>query len=136
MDPKNINSQQRELLKAISTNKENLLYEWDEVRGALSFVRADSLSAGIIGATNGENNYQQVLNDFLKTYGHLFGPQNITDGLQLILNKQDNIGWRHYQFQHYYTGVKENEKTQVEVYASKLAAHFRPDGTLVEVQSS
>jgi Zn-dependent metalloprotease len=133
MEPKNISSQQRELLKNLEANKENFSYEWDEIRGVLSFIRADALVSAQKALTNHENN-QQTFQTFMKLYAPLFGAADVTNGLKNIISKVDNIGWHHYQFQSYYGSNK--EKREVEFYGSKIAAHFKPDGTLIEIQSS
>ncbi|HEY4286974.1 MAG TPA: M4 family metallopeptidase [Puia sp.] len=136
MEPKNITSQQRGLLTTLETSKENFTYEWDEVRGVLSFVRADSLVNGRNAVARQENN-QQTFNDFMKTYAPLFGSPDLTvDSLSRIIAKEDNIGWHHYQFQSYYIAGEGEGKGRIEFYGSKVAAHFKPDGTLVELQSS
>jgi hypothetical protein len=136
MEPKNITPEQRELLHKLQINKENFNYEWDEIRGVLSFVRADVLSRSTPASSANESGNISAMNGFLRTYATLFGAGNLTDGLELIMEKVDQIGWRHYQFQSFYTTGKGKEKSRTEFYGSKVAAHFRPEGSLVEVQSS
>src|SRR5262245_16508330 len=109
MDPKNITSQQKELLKGLAANKDNFTYEWDEIRGVLSFVRADELSSASSASAKTTNSDQKTLAEFLKVYAPLFGPTNLTDGLDLIFEKQDNLRWKHYQFQSSYTTGREKK---------------------------
>lgn len=135
MEPKNITAQQSELLKNLSAGKENFTYEWDEVKGIASFIRADNLAVRKNAAIANENN-EPVFIDFLETYAPLLGQPDIAANLRLLLEKKDNIGWQHYQFQSYYALGKAKEKQKIELYGSKIAAHFKPGGTLVEVQSS
>ncbi len=135
MEPGNITPRQRELLKDLAANKENFLYEWDEVRGVLSFVRADNLQSGQNGAINPESN-KKIFTEFLKGYALLFGPEDLVKGLETINDKRDNIGWHHYQYQFYLTDSEGDNKRRVEFYSSKVIAHFNANGMLVEIQSS
>lgn len=139
MEPKNISKQQRELLDRLSSSHENFMYEWDEIRGILSFVRADSLAKAEINltTTNNQNHDMKTLEGFMKNYELLLGNENFLRNSKLLTEKKDHIGWHHYQLQQFHsdrTDVK--EASQIEIYGSKLAAHFKPNGTLVEVQSS
>jgi Zn-dependent metalloprotease len=138
MEPKNITSQQQELLKKLQSSTENFIYEWDEMRGILSFCRADKLSSAHPNAVSeNKNRNENTLTVFLDTYDTLFGPDDLLKESRILLQKNDNIGWQHLQFQQYHVqGSAEGQRNTTEVYGAKLAAHFNTAGELIEVQSS
>jgi Zn-dependent metalloprotease len=137
MDPKNITSQQLTLLNRLQSSTENCMYEWNEVRGTLSFCRADKLSSPSAGAISEPNNRnEQTLAGFLDKYNLLFGPETLIKQSRILVQKTDNIGWHHSQYQQYHTQGTAKARISAEVYGSKLAAHFNTAGELIEVQSS
>ncbi len=138
MEPKNITPQQQELLKRLQSTCENFMYEWDEVRGILSFCRAEKLSTPHANAVSeNKNRNEQTLTVFMDAYDTLFGPDDLLKESRLLLQKIDNIGWQHLQYQQYYVqGSSKSNRLNTEVYGSKLAAHFNANGELIEVQSS
>src|SRR4030095_3076641 len=115
---------------------ENFSFEWDELRGVLSFVRGTILFKAHTAVTR-EGTHETTLAKFLSQYGTLFGPDQIMRYLRLARNKRDDIGMTHLMYQHFMIDSEHpKRKCPIEVYGSKLAAHFSRDGDLVEIQSS
>ena len=135
MDPSSL---QRDLLSQLQSAHERFSSDWDGTRGVLSFARADNLTPQAPrGAVENQTTREARLRQFLETHGPLFGPPNLMRSVRLLKARTDDIGFVHHQYQQVVTrGAGENARRSIEVYSSKLAAHFAPGGELVEVQSS
>ncbi|MHB8084697.1 MAG: M4 family metallopeptidase [Dehalococcoidia bacterium] len=121
-----------EKLRKLDTN---LISQWDEEKGVLSSIRGKLPS---IKAKKGQE--AVILEAFLKEYGELFGALDLISRLQLLRSRRDDLGWTHVEYQMVHPipkGQTTVEKIQwVDIYGSKLIAHFDAGGQLVEVQSS
>lgn len=133
----NISEIQKNLLQKLESENKNFSFEWDEVRGILSFARSDTLASSQSHPSAETAPQESLLTKFIKEYGPLFGLDDGLRYMRLLRTKRDDIGWIHLVYQQF-TAAKDqqHEKRPIEVYASKLAAHFNKDGNLIEVQSS
>lgn len=131
---------QQALLADLQRAQTDFSYDWDPVRGGLAFARAHDLTAAAPQATgpvDEDTARSSRLSAFLSRYGELFGVPAGTSGLAPLRSRRDGIGFTHLQFQQQYDdGRAGRARRLVEVYGSKLVAHFAPDGRMVEVQSS
>jgi Zn-dependent metalloprotease len=139
-----ITNQQRDLLEQLETETENFTYAWDEVRGVLSFARGENLGRNLPPGAASESSPQAALGRFLEKYETLFGSSTLLRTVHLLRQRTDNIGFTHFEYQQVLApaaGDKNPDRKKappepIEVYGSKLAAHFAPGARLVEVQSS
>jgi Zn-dependent metalloprotease len=132
----NIIPSQEILLQQLQDLDIELMVEWDEARGVASFVRG-RLTPEI--TQSGAGTPEGTLQGFLKKYGELFGPKDINNKIKLLRIRKDDLGYNHLEFQQMHPigkGKNKQAVEKVEVYASKLVAHFMADGSLTEVQSS
>lgn len=132
---------QQNLISDLEQSVSNFSSDWDPVRGGLAFARADDLSPGgarAVGGNEDDSARRARLGEFLGRFGELFGAANGLDGLDLARSRRDSIGFTHLQFQQRFEASETSPSGRegIEVYGSKLAAHFAADGRLVEVQSS
>jgi Zn-dependent metalloprotease len=129
----NLTDRQTELLKELQTIEPELQFEWDDVRGVASYMRGN-----LSEAIKTQDNPESTLSTFLEKYGELFGPPDILSALDLLQRQDDDLGWTHLEYQqiYYSPGNEKQHGEKIEVYGSKLVAHFNADGTLIEVQSS
>lgn len=132
---------QQNLISDLERSASNFSSDWDPVRGGLAFARADNLSpegARAISRDEDDSARRARLGEFLGRFGELFGTPKGMAGLDLIRSRRDPIGFTHMQFQQRFkpSGASPAERETIEVYGSKLAAHFADDGRLVEVQSA
>jgi Zn-dependent metalloprotease len=130
--------EQRNLLTQLESEVEQFSSAWDQTRGVLSFARAANLSSGGPQiTTDSQGGREARLRQFLDRHESLFGPPDIMKSVRLLRAKADNLGFFHHEYQQMLTpaGVSKVNRP-IEVYGSKLAAHFAPGGALVEVQSS
>lgn len=130
---------QQELLLQLENTQTDFSSDWDTVRGGLAFARAYDLETGRDpAATQGDDNARMArVSNFLERYGSLFGVPAGMRALRLLRTRRDTLGFTHLQFQqHYGSGNDTPASRAIEVYGSKLAAHFAADGRMVEVQSS
>ena len=140
-----MSTNQRDLVVQLEAVAENLSHDFDHGRGILSFARADDLTTAVPGAVAAAS-HGQVLEVFLRRYPGLFGPENLAQTLRPERQRTDELGFTHLTYQQYLPapnaeGSETHETTGfarqgIEVYGSKLAAHFAPGTRLVEVQSS
>ncbi len=140
---RNITESQPILLGQLQDSDPELNVQWDEVRGVASSIRGRLTAPPAVEPTNLRAFAEPNIQAFLETYGELLGPPNITRSLRLLRSRTDDLGWVHLEFQQYYyldgeqpTARELIQDDAIEVYGSKLAAHFKSDGTLIEVQSS
>ena len=129
----NITELQNRLLDELKLIDPNSVIIWDEARGV-----ASSVSGNLTHGDGDPNALEPTFNNFLRQFGALFGPPDLERTIKLLGVQTDDLAWTHFEFQQVYT-TKTNPNKQsltFAVYASKLAAHYRPDGFLVEVQSS
>jgi Zn-dependent metalloprotease len=133
-----ITIQQRDLLKQLQTNHLHFSSSWNDAAGVLSFARSEDLAQQLPGAVGRVADPDATLREFLDKYELLFGPTQLLPSLHLVRKKQDQVGFTHYEYQQTWApdGGEKNRQGSVEVYGSKLAAHFAPGNKLVEVQSS
>lgn len=129
----NVTPAQLSLLNELKRDDPDLAFEWNETSGIASFVRGK-----LYGSEPRDAKPEILIRRFLSKFGELFGPSNISEDLTLLRTLNDDLGWSHLEFQQVYSLNQSGEaQTQrVEIYGSKLAAHFTDDLTLVEVQSS
>jgi Zn-dependent metalloprotease len=142
-----MSTNQQDLVGQLEAVTQNLSHDFDPGRGVLAFARADDLAGAVPGATANASHHT-VLGAFLRRYPGLFGPDELTNTLRPVRERSDELGYTHLTYQQYLpirgdseTHVENVEATAVahtgiEVYGSKLAAHFAPGARLVEVQSS
>ena len=140
---RNITQRQPSLLGQLREIDPNLNIQWDEIRGVASSIRGNLTTAPAVAPTNLRAVAEPNSLAFLETYGELLGPPDISRSLRLLRSRTDDLGWVHLEFQQYYYPNGEQpalreliQDNAIEVYGSKLAAHFKSDGTLIEVQSS
>jgi hypothetical protein len=140
---RNITQRQPSLLGQLREIDPNLNIQWDEIRGVASSIRGNLTTAPAVAPTNLQAVAEPNSLAFLETYGELLGPPDISRSLRLLRSRTDDLGWVHLEFQQYYYPNGEQpalreliQDNAIEVYGSKLAAHFKSDGTLIEVQSS
>jgi hypothetical protein len=129
----NITELQNRLLDELKIIDPNTVIIWDEARGVASSVQ------GNLTCVNGQpNSLEPTFKSFLRKFGPLFGPLDLESTIKLLDVQTDDLTWTHLEFQQLHTTETSpsQQKLTYVVYASKLAAHFRPDGFLVEVQSS
>ena len=135
---RNITEDQEALLTRLYALDPDLIVRWDEGRGVASSVRGE-----LSRATEGEP--QQALLAFLAAYGEVFGCPNPEGRLRQVQSKADELGWTHLEYQdtHPHPATQDAPRRRrrgrderIDVYGSRIAAHFGPDGGLVEVQSS
>ena len=138
---RNITSNQEKLLSELRSLDPELMMEWDEVRGVASFIRGKLTrpqEGKVARRPESKADPETAIQTFLAKYGELLGPPDFNKMLRLLRKRTDDLGWTHLEFQQMYLigkSLKEQEGP-LEVYGSKLAAHFMPDSTLIEVQSS
>lgn len=133
-----ISAQQRDLLSQLQSLHENFFSEWNDNRSVLSFARSENLALNLPGAVAPNAQHEAILTAFLQQYEALFGHTNLMKSLRQIRKKEDQIGFTHYEYQQTWLpkAVRGKRQRPIEVYGSKLAAHFAPGNRLVEVQSS
>jgi Zn-dependent metalloprotease len=138
MEIVNITSRQRELLAKLQNENRNLSFAWHEVRGALSFARSDDLlSAQPAVGLESENRQGDRLFFYLESQGELFGLTGKPESLHPLRNSKDTLGFLHHEYQQFFdTTSADGRQLSIEVYQSRLSAHFAPDGRLIEVVSS
>jgi Zn-dependent metalloprotease len=138
MDYPKIRSSQQELLKRLQTIGAKLQFRWDENRGALSFARSDDLAPGQARIeVESDTSRNDGIMRFLSEYGELFGLQGKAAGLGLLSARKDYLGIYHHEYQQFAeTNLEGGAPFSVEVYGSRLVAHFAPDGRFIEIQSS
>lgn len=138
-------ARQLELLGELQQRDPELVSRYDPGRGVYAMVRGALTRPRKEGAED-----EDALQKFLDRYGELFGPPTISRTTRLLRNRRDNLGWRHLELQQYTAPTTaegrpsrsrtpangDGEAGRLEVYASKLVAHFNADGALVEIQSS
>ena len=139
---------QSALLSQLASGRTEFRYDWDRVRGGLAFARADSLHdtvGAVAEGPNGDPARTAQLEAFLARYGALFNLGDGLKGVSHLRSKHDPQGFAHLHYQQYAqaevergpgAAARANADRGIEVYGSKLVAHFAPDGRLVEVQSS
>ena len=128
----NITSDQKELLDRLMERDPDLTVEWDEARGVAAMVRGD-----LAAPSGGEDAAEANTRDFLSDYGMLFGPPDLIETVNLLRERTDDLGWAHLEFQQTYNAeIAPDKREDLEVYGSRLATHFSPEGALAEVQSS
>lgn len=137
-----MSSGQRDLVGQLEAVTDNFIHDFDPGRGVLAFARADNLVTAVPGAAQNAS-HGQVLEAFLRRYPGLFGGDDLVQTLRPQAQRSDDLGFTHMTYQQYLpvagTHTSEThavEREGIEVYGSKLAAHFAPGGRLVEVQSS
>ncbi|REJ43461.1 MAG: bacillolysin [Microcystis flos-aquae TF09] len=140
---RNITQRQPSLLGQLREIDPNLNIQWDEIRGVASSIRGNLTTAPAVAPTNLRAVAEPNSLAFLETYGELLGPPDISRSLRLLRSRTDDLGWVHLEFQQYYYPNGEQpalreliQDNAIEVYGSKLAAHFLLDGILREIQSS
>lgn len=128
----NITSEQRHLIERLRQAAPGLTLRWDESRGVVRLARG----AGLV-RRQAPDKVSGTLQAFLSEYRGLFGPPDLAKRLQQLRASTDRLGWTHLELQqrHPVPGLSKREPS-VEVYGSRLAAHFIPEGDLVEVQSN
>src|SRR5215470_1505806 len=127
-----ITAQQRELLSQLQLRHENFISEWDEKRGILSFARSENLAFNLAGAAAAETQHEAILAIFLQSYESLFGHTNLMKSLRQLRKKNDRIGFTHYEYQQTWMpkAAAGKRRLPIEIYGSKIAAHFAPDNRL------
>jgi Zn-dependent metalloprotease len=133
-----ISSTQRDQLTRLASSTTNLTYRWDDVRGVVTAVRADELvGGGRFDATAESPSPQAALRRFVEAFDGLFGPPNLMESVVPLRERGDELGFTHLDYQQVVVGGgRARKRAVIEVYGSKLAAHFAPGTRLVEVQSS
>lgn len=129
----NITPTQSSLLEKLREADPELIFDWNETNGIASFVRGKLYKPDLP-----KREPETLIRGFLSKFGELFGPPNILENLTLLRTLKDDLGWSHLEFQQNISlsGLGKGQKRTVDVYGSKLAAHFMSDLALVEVQSS
>jgi Zn-dependent metalloprotease len=125
-----INPTQEELFQKLKSFDPDLIFRWDGERAVAASARG-KLPAARAEPERGE----AVVEQFLKEYGELFGPRSIYSYLKLHRKRTDDLGWSHLEFQMMLPALQ-RRRGDLEVYGSRLAAHFDKSGQLIEVQSS
>lgn len=122
---------QEALLAAVSSAFPGANVHWHDERGVASSLRGSLVSGPLQDAP-------VVFRTFLDVYGELFGPPDLTSHLHLLRDRIDDLGWRHleYQMTHPAPQGGASPGKALEIWGSKVAAHFNAAGVLVEVQSS
>ena len=127
---KNILPTQLELLSKLKEKDPALVVEWDDVKGVFSLIRGNLFNASV-------ERLESSIKKFLDEYAELFGPKKLSSMLKLLSNRSDDLGWTHLDYQLFIPVKTGREKIlKVELYGSKLAAHFDNEGNLKMVQSS
>ena len=139
MDYPNINAIQRELLKKLQSISRNLEVRWDTARRALSFARSSDLGSmqSRVQVESDASRNQGVLS-FINEHAELFGLPGKADSLRLLRAKKDYLDFYHHEYQLFFstTNADAGLPSSLEVYGSRMTAHFGRDGSLIEVQSS
>jgi len=107
--------------------------DWDDARGVARRVRGN-----LPASTDSLDAAPGALRRFLADFGVLFGPDDPGRTLRAGRLREDDLGWRHVMLQQIVPGGEGLPRgtEYVTVNGGALAAHFAPDGTLTEVQSS
>jgi hypothetical protein len=130
----NATTEQRDRFASLEQAVADLAVRWDDTRGVIASARGTLARVSAIGEP------EASVREFLAAFGELFGPRDLAWSLRLLRTRRDAEGWTHLEFQQVYRGEgRERARASTEapdVYGAKLAAHVRPDGTLVAVQSS
>ncbi len=128
---------QKQLIDLLEQTQRDFSHDWDPVRGGLAFARAHDLVATRPQAQGDDVAARAArVADFLKRYGELFGLPGGVASLRPVRSKSDAIGFTHLQFQQQHALGDGPRRQAIEVYGSKLVAHFAPDGRMVELQSA
>lgn len=133
---RNIKSRQTELIDSLRGIDPSITVHWDETRGVCGSVRGNLWSAPRErGLKKARSSPEKTLGEFLERYGELFGVSDLKALSQKRTQRRtDDLGWTHLVLQQ---SVQLGEREeQLEVYGSRLAAHFDQSGNLIEVQSS
>ena len=128
---------QKNLLTTLENSTSEFSQDWDPVRGGLAFARAAELATDTpVRDAAGEEREAGRLAGFLERYGDLFGVRSGLKDLSPLRRRRDDLGFTHLTYQQRVPTGTGRARRDLEVYGSKLAAHFDAGGRLVEVQSS
>src|SRR5690349_11963732 len=109
-----ITPRQETLVAAVTGAFAGVTVHWDEEHGVAASLRGALLS-GAIGAA------EAVFRTFLDDYVELFGPPDLASHLRLLLDRTDDIGWRHleYQMTHPAANGSPNAGEDLEVWGAR-----------------
>lgn len=130
---RNFTPKQKELLEQLGRTDPALSVAWDDVRGVASSIRGRFPTG-----KDQRPKPEKMLESFLAEFGELFGLREPARQIKLLRSRKDDLQWTHLAYFQVWNLSRDcgGHKGSIEVYNSKLAAHFLPDGTLREVQSS
>ena len=141
-----MSTNQRDLVSQLEAVTSDFSHDFDPGHGVLAFARAENLAGAVPGAVAAASPHQ-IVGAFLHRYPGLFGPDEMVQTLVPQRERTDELGFTHLTYQQVlpvagtvnsetHEGPLEATRRGIEVYGSKLAAHFAPGSRLVEVQSS
>ncbi len=124
---------QQSLLDKLHDADPDLEADWDDARGVARRVRGN-----LPASTDSLDAAPGALRRFLADFGALFGPDDPDRTLRDGRSREDDLGWRHVTLQQVVPGGDGLPRGTefVPVNGAAIAAHFAPDGTLTEIQSS
>src|SRR5262245_24744287 len=127
------NDSQQPLIDKLRDADPELELDWDDARGVARRTR------GRLPTTADNRDVAETaLRAFLDDFGAVFGPDEPRRTLTGARVRGDDLGWTHVTLQQVVPGGEGLPRGTefVPVNGATLAAHFAPDGTLTEVQSS
>ena len=96
--------------------------------GKINFVRIEAEDHGNLSADSSEASLQRETIEFLRSYGMIFGIQNVETDLTFEKEQTDDIGNSHINFAQTYQGLP--------VFGGTLKAHFNAKGELRAVNGT
>ena len=123
----NLARSQWDLLERLTRIDPGVEVAWDDERGVASSIR------GVLAHPVERRTPARSVQEFLRTWGELFGPPRLAWQLQPVgPPERDDLGWTQLEYQQYHAPGRGRA---LEVYGAHLVAHVTGDGTLREVQS-
>lgn len=132
-----ISDEQSKLLQELRATDANSAHDWDDLRGVARFVRGRLTVAPLTAGKVDPGTLETVVARLLERYGVVFGPSDLAQTIRLLRTRIDDLGFHHLEYQQVYRRtVVRRRPIELDVFGSKLIAHFDSVGVLVEVQSS